>query len=123
MNEENKESSVDDLASRFLPILEEAGTTDPEVLPLEPNSFAEALIVATASSRRQARGAADSVIRRCKENGIKTLGVEGYDAGDWILVDCGDAIINIFLEDARNLYKLEELWSRNSRLHRKEAQE
>ncbi|MBD5608179.1 MAG: ribosome silencing factor [Desulfovibrio sp.] len=116
------DESRSEKAAQFLAPLEEAGAVNPEILPLEKNSFAEALIVVTATSRRQARGISDAIGRFCHENGFAVLGVEGYDTGDWILVDCDDIIVNIFLEDVRDLYKLEELWSRNRRLHDKETQ-
>lgn len=36
--------------------------------------------------------------------------MEGYEAGQWILVDLNDIIVNIFLEPVRELYRLESLW-------------
>ncbi|MDE5833099.1 MAG: ribosome silencing factor [Desulfovibrio sp.] len=116
-------SKAPEKAGLFLKPLDEAGATEPEILPLDKYAFADAIIVVTASSRRQARGIADAASRFCHENGFEVLGMEGYDAADWILVDCGDIIVNIFLEETRNLYKLEELWSRNRRLHDKETEE
>lgn len=110
-----------ELARRFIEPLEKAGATDPAIIGLEPGAFADAIVVVSATSARQARGVADAAARFCRENGITALGVEGYDNGDWILVDCGDIIINVFQEDARDLYKLEELWSRSERLRKKEA--
>ena len=102
-------------AEKFLVPLENAGALNPQIARLEKNSFADAIIIVTATSRRNARGIADAIRKFCRESGVKVLGVEGYDIADWILVDCNDIIINIFLEEARNLYKLEELWDRSAR--------
>jgi ribosome-associated protein len=43
------------------------------------------------------------------------VSVEGYDRGEWILLDYGDFIVHIFSESARSYYDLERLW-RNARL-------
>ena len=42
---------------------------------------------------------------------MKPYGIDGADAGDWVIVDYGDTWVHIFLPDTRNRYKLEELWS------------
>jgi ribosome-associated protein len=38
------------------------------------------------------------------------VSVEGYDAAEWILMDYGDFIVQIFSESARAYYDLERLW-------------
>ena len=44
------------------------------------------------------------------------MGVEGEDAGRWILLDYDDVIIHVFLESARTFYDLERLWSGATRM-------
>ena len=46
----------------------------------------------------------------CHERNYEYLRVEGYEAGQWILVDLNDIVINIFLEPVRELFRLEALW-------------
>ncbi len=100
----------------FMKILEDHKAVEPVVIPLpEEYSIAEAMIVAGAASRRQAQGLADAIAELCHENGYEILGIEGKDAADWILVDCNDVIIHILLEEARGLYRLEELWAKTAR--------
>ena len=36
--------------------------------------------------------------------------VEGRDSEDWILVDCGDVVLHLFMPEARSMYDLESLW-------------
>ena len=46
-----------------------------------------------------------------KEISMPILGIEGYESGQWILIDLGDAIVHVMLSDVREFYKLEDLWS------------
>lgn len=73
------------------------------------NPVADALIVASATSGRHARGLADGILRICPENGQEYFRMEGYEEAQWILVDCNDVIIHIFQPDIRDLYRLEDL--------------
>jgi ribosome-associated protein len=36
--------------------------------------------------------------------------MEGYKEGGWILLDCGNIVIHVFLEEERRYYNLERLW-------------
>lgn len=72
-------------------------------------SITDAFIIATATSRRHAQGLAEGILRVCKEKGHEFLRMEGFDAAQWILVDCNDVIIHIFQDDIRALYRLEDL--------------
>ena len=115
--------SVGTPAGRALPVaeraaflralLEEHKAEDVALLELGgENSFAENMLVATASSSRQARSLADAVAELCRERGLECLRLEGYAAGQWILVDCNDIIVHILLAPVRELYRLEDLWGR-----------
>ena len=86
------------------------------VVELAPdNGAADAMLVVTATSRKHAQGLADALTTLCREEGIEFLGLEGYERGDWILVDCNDIVTQIFLEETRELYNLETLWSKRPR--------
>lgn len=78
------------------------------------NTFAEYLILVTATSSRHAQSLADGILELCKEKNIEYLSMEGYKQGQWILVDLNDIIVNIFLQSIRELYKLEEFWMHRS---------
>lgn len=57
------------------------------------------------------RAIADEVRRTMKhEHGLLPVGMEGTEAGKWVLVDYDDAVLHIFLEGARAFYDLEGLW-------------
>lgn len=73
-------------------------------------NFADHLLIATASSQRHARSLADAVADLCHKQGFEYLRVEGYQEGQWVLVDLNDIVVNIFQAETRSLYRLEDLW-------------
>jgi len=84
---------------------------DVRVLDLrEVTTFADTLIVCSAANARQSQAIADEVERELKQSGERPLSVEGYTNAEWILMDYGDFVVNIFSEKARTYYDLERLW-------------
>ena len=77
----------------------------------EGNPLAEMVLICTASSARHARSLADGLSELCKQNKFETLRTEGYQEGQWVLVDLNDIIVHIFQEPVREMYRLEALWS------------
>ena len=74
-------------------------------------SIADYFVLSTATNERQAAAIADNILEKLKkEMGVKPLLVEGTSPGRWILLDYGDFIIHIFIEDVRRFYGLERLW-------------
>ena len=74
-------------------------------------SFADVFVIATGTSGRHARSVADGVVECAKEHGNAPLGVEGYEDGEWVLIDLNDVIVNVFQGEARSHYDLERLWA------------
>lgn len=71
----------------------------------------DAFVICSAGNDRQVRAIADEVERRVKEQGGSSpLRVEGMDAATWILIDYGDMIVHVFLDEWRAYYDLERLW-------------
>ena len=68
------------------------------------------VIIATADVARQTKALAMNVIDKVKAAGGRIVSMEGGASGEWILVDCGDAIVHIMQPAARQHYNLEELW-------------
>jgi ribosome-associated protein len=77
----------------------------------EISSFADTFIIATGTSDRHVCAVADSIQAALKAEGDPPMGVEGYDEGRWVLVDCGDTIVHIFQQEVRDHFDLERLWS------------
>lgn len=78
------------------------------------HTFTEGIIIVSAGSIRHAQGLADFVLQESKSAGFEFLRMEGYQAGQWILLDMNDVVISIFQEDARRLYRVEDLWKNAS---------
>jgi len=69
------------------------------------------MIVASATSSRQAKAMGDSVREKLKEKGFDIRGTEGEKDGEWVLVDLNDIIVHIMVPASRAYYNLEQLWS------------
>jgi len=70
----------------------------------------ERVIIASGTSNRQTRALASSVAEKVKDAGGHIVSVEGTEAGEWVLVDCGDAVVHIMQPTFRAYYNLEEIW-------------
>jgi len=73
------------------------------------STIADYLVLATGTSDKQVIAIADSVRTGLKKFG-KAIDVEGAKEGKWIVIDYGDVIVHVFLEEIRDYYKLDELW-------------
>jgi ribosome-associated protein len=74
--------------------------------------IADYFVICHAPSGTQVSAICDSVddtVR--KETGEKPLHVEGLDNCFWVLLDYGNIIVHIFLEEYRKFYSLESLWA------------
>ncbi len=91
--------------------LEEKLAEDITVIDMrDVNPFTDYFVIATARNPRHASGLAEDVIKACEEAGYTLRTREGSDGSTWILVDFNEIIIHIFTDEARSLYKLENLW-------------
>jgi ribosome-associated protein len=68
------------------------------------------VIIATGTSNRQTRALAKNVHDKVKKGGGEVFGSEGEDTGEWVLVDCGDAVVHILQPAIREYYRLEDIW-------------
>jgi ribosome-associated protein len=74
-----------------------------------PSMF-ERVVIASGDSNRQVKALADRVQERIVELGSRVYGVEGEQAGEWVLVDLGDVVVHIMHPAVREFYNLEEVW-------------
>ena len=72
--------------------------------------FTDWFVLASGFSERQVQAIADRVEERLREHGLRPLHVEGHTSAQWVLLDYGDFIVHVFLEERRRYYGLERLW-------------
>lgn len=77
----------------------------------EMTDVTDTLIIASGTSSRHVKSMANNVVEDSKKLGYMPLGVEGIDAGEWVLVDFGDIVVHVMQEETRSFYELEKLWS------------
>src|SRR6476620_12326729 len=87
----------------------------------QQTSLYDTLIIASADSNRQVRALANHVRDELKDAGATILGVEGEQAGEWVLVDAGDIVVHVMQPAVRAYYNLEELWAPEAPLRRARA--
>jgi ribosome-associated protein len=81
------------------------------VLDLTKSSaFTDFFIICTGGNRRQIQAIADAVVEAVGTRGTKPALVEGYERGEWILIDYFDFIVHVFMPATREFYSLEKLW-------------
>lgn len=68
------------------------------------------MVVASGTSSRHVKSAADKVATVLRDQGTKPLGREGEDMGEWVLIDFGDVILHVMQPAVREHYQLEKLW-------------
>lgn len=73
-------------------------------------SLFDRVVIASGTSNRQTRSLAGSVADKVREAGGRIISTEGGETGEWVLVDCGDAVVHILQPALRQYYNLEELW-------------
>lgn len=83
----------------------------PEVLDLRGLVFfTDYFVILSGRNRPQVEAIVERIIEVMREQGVRPSHVEGQDVGDWVLIDLGDVLVHVFLEDRRLFYDLEGLW-------------
>lgn len=80
----------------------------------EISSLAEYVIIAEGNIDRHVKALANSVRDKLHEAGINPLYIEGFQEGDWIILDYSDVVVHLFTPELREKYSLEQLWKRAS---------
>lgn len=70
----------------------------------------ERVVIASGSSNRQTKALASSVRVAVKAAGFQVMRTEGEENGEWIIVDCGAAVVHVMQPAIRQYYQLEEIW-------------
>jgi ribosome-associated protein len=104
--------SVEELESLVINALEDLKAKEIVCLDTaEISSVMSRVVIASGTSNRHAKAAANSVVMSAKEAGLQPLGVEGQANGEWVLIDLGDVVVHVMQQETREFYELEKLWS------------
>ena len=72
----------------------------------------EAFVVTNGRNTRQVKTIVDEVERQVKlVSGRSPHRIEGMDDAYWVLMDYGDFLVHVFMDEARSYYDLEHLWN------------
>jgi ribosome-associated protein len=72
----------------------------------------EAFVITSGGNARQVRTIADEVeLQLKKADGRAPIRIEGLDDARWVLMDYGDFLVHVFVDEAREYYDLEHLWA------------
>lgn len=79
-------------------------------------------VITSGTSTTHVRAVSDHIIRQLRAKGASLRHIEGEREASWILVDFGDVVGHIFLEDTRRFYDLEKLWAKAPQTRFKEPE-
>jgi|GEM_PF-3371293 len=72
--------------------------------------IADFMIIANGASTRQVSAMAQHIRDKLSEAGVKQIRVEGMPQCDWVIIDAGDVVVNLFRPEVRDFYQLEKMW-------------
>lgn len=75
------------------------------------SAFTDFFVICTGMNARQVHAIADGVQDALRKQGVRPALVEGYDRGEWVLIDFFDLIVHVFTPSTREFYGLERLWA------------
>jgi ribosome-associated protein len=106
-------NAVQGIAQEIVDFLNGKKAKDVELLPVSHlTSIADYFIIASGTSDLQVKALSDLLDEMLSQKkDMQLFGREGYEEGQWILMDYGDIIVHIFHQRQREYYNLERLWS------------
>ena len=104
--------NAEELKVLVLNALEDLKGEDITVLDVrELTGVTDYMVICSGTSNRHVKSLANNVVMEAKHKGNPAIGVEGENAGEWVLVDFGDIVVHVMQPQTRLFYDLERLWS------------
>jgi ribosome-associated protein len=111
MTENAAKKDIQKLQRAIVDALEDVKGQEIQVFDTEHlSSLFERVIIASGTSNRQTKALSASVRDKVRQAGFAKPRIEGEDNGEWIIVDCGPAVVHIMQPTIRTYYNLEEIW-------------
>jgi ribosome-associated protein len=76
----------------------------------------DVFVVASGTSNRHVKSLVEDVEEALKAAGRRPIRREGVDYGSWVLLDYGDVVVHVFLDETREFYDLDRLWADAARV-------
>ena len=101
-----------ELADRIAAIAADRKAIDIRVLDLrDVVGYTDYFVVCSGNTERQTKAVHDAVHQELKDvEGLLPRRAEGVREGRWILLDYLDCVLHVFTPEAREYYRLEQLW-------------
>ena len=93
-------AALEDMKGQDITIIDVRGKT----------SVTDFMVIASGTSSRHVKSMANEVLEKVKEQGVRPIGSEGLDGGEWALLDLGDVVVHVMQVATRQFYDLERLW-------------
>ena len=107
----NAKMQSEELVKLAISALEEIKAQDITTIDVRgKTSITDFMLIASGTSSRHVKSLVDNVLEKVKEQGVRPIGTEGMDTGEWALLDLGDIVVHVMLPTARQFYDLERLW-------------
>jgi len=75
-------------------------------------AITDAFVITSGANARQVRTITEEIEDKVKaDGGPAPLRIEGLDDARWVLMDYGDFVVHVFLDEVRRFYDLERLWA------------
>ncbi|MEG3639383.1 ribosome silencing factor [Magnetococcus sp. PR-3] len=111
-NDDQIKAEIEQAALAIKNKLDDKKGEDIVLVDLEGRSgLADFFIIATGRSNTHVRSLADDVDQLASQLKLTTVGIEGVQDGEWVLMDFGDIVVHVFQHEVRAHYNLEKLWS------------
>ena len=99
-------------ARKIVQVMDSKKAKDIRLIKIEGiSSLGDYFVVASTNNATQVKAIADEVEDEMTKLGLEPNRVEGEHSAQWILMDYYDVMVHVFLDEARNFYNLERLWS------------
>lgn len=114
---EEAPAASEELARRIAAIVDDKLGEDIAILDMrELVGYTDFLVLATARNERLAKAIHDDVYHQLKREGLLPARAEGVQEARWVLLDYLDCVLHVFVPEAREHYRLEQLWGEAPRI-------
>lgn len=105
------------LAQAVLEYMLEIKALDSVIYDVEETStISKYVVIASGTSLRHVKGIVDNTKEQLVKKGIHPESIDGYQEGEWIVMDYSDVIVHVFYEPKRQYFKLDELFENSKKL-------